>query len=54
MSYRHILKANIFEDWLKKVGYSADWIVKKASEEGTATHLLIEKYFEGKEIKIFK
>ena len=37
-------KGKHFEDWLKKVGYSADWIVKKAGEEGTATHLLIEKY----------
>jgi hypothetical protein len=27
-----------------------DWVVKKASEEGTAVHLLIEKYFEGKEL----
>ena len=23
-------KGKFFEDWLKKVGYSADWIVKKA------------------------
>ena len=37
-------KGKHFEDWLKKVGYSADWIKKKASEEGTAVHLLIEKY----------
>ena len=44
-------KGKYFEDWLKKVGYSADWIVKKASEEGTATHLLIEKYFKGKKLK---
>ena len=43
-------KGRHFEDWLKKVGFSADWIVKKASEEGTAVHLLIEKYFEGKEL----
>ncbi len=43
-------KGRHFEDWLKKVGYSADWIVKKASQEGTAVHLLIEKYFEGKEV----
>ena len=29
-------KGKHFEDWLKKVGYSADWIVKKAGEEGNA------------------
>ena len=44
-------KGRHFEDWLKKVGYSADWIVKKSGEEGTAVHLLIEKYFDGKELK---
>ena len=43
-------KGKHFEDWLKKVGYSADWIVKKASEEGTQVHELIEEYFEGKEM----
>jgi len=44
-------KGKHFEDWLKKVGYSADWIVKKASEEGTTVHNLIEEYFDGEEIK---
>ena len=43
-------KGKHFQDWLKKVGHSADWIVKKASEEGTAVHELIEEYFEGKEM----
>ena len=43
-------KGKHFEDWLKKVGYSADWIKKKAAEEGTAVHELIERYFEGKEL----
>ncbi|MDB4378128.1 PD-(D/E)XK nuclease family protein [bacterium] len=43
-------KGKFFEDWLKKVGYSAEYIVKKAAEEGTATHELIEEYFEGKEM----
>ena len=43
-------KGNHFEDWLKKVGYSADWIVKKSAEEGTAVHELIEEYFEGNEM----
>jgi len=43
-------KGKHFEDWLKKVGYSADWIKKKSAEEGTAVHELIEKYFEGNEM----
>ena len=43
-------KGKHFEDWLKKVGYSADWIVKKAGEEGNAVHLLIEKYFNDEEL----
>mgnify|MGYP001271330586 CR=1 FL=1 len=43
-------KGKHFQEWLKKVGYSADWIVKKASEEGTKVHEMIEKYFEGKEL----
>ena len=43
-------KGKHFQDWLKKVGHSADWIVKKAAEEGTAVHELIEEYFEGKEM----
>ena len=38
-------KGKYFEDWLKKVGYSAEWIVKKAAEEGTAVHEMIEEYF---------
>ena len=42
-------KGKFFEDWLKKVGYSADWIVKKAGEEGTQTHELIESYLKGEE-----
>ena len=44
-------KGKHFEDWLKKVGNNADWIVKKASEEGTTIHEMIERYFEGEEIK---
>ena len=44
-------KGKHFEDWLKKVGNNADWIVKKASEEGTTVHEMIERYFEGEEIK---
>jgi hypothetical protein len=39
-------KGKFFEDWLKKVGYSSEYIVKKAGEEGTATHELIEDLFK--------
>ena len=43
-------KGKYFQDWLKKVGHSADWIVKKASEEGTKVHEMIEEYFTGVEL----
>ena len=54
-SVTHVLssypKGKYFEDWLKKVGYSAEWIVKKAAEEGTLVHEMIEDWLNGKEIK---
>ena len=40
-------KGRHFEDWLKKVGYASEHIVKQAGEEGTQVHSLIEKYLEG-------
>ena len=43
-------KGKFFQDWLKKVGYSADWIVKKAGEEGTQVHEMCEDYLNGKEL----
>jgi hypothetical protein len=43
-------KGKYFEDWLKKVGYSSEYIVKKAGEEGTQVHEMIEEYLEGKEM----
>ena len=53
-SITHVLssypKGKYFEDWLKKVGYSAEWIVKKAAEEGTLVHEMIEDWLNGKEI----
>jgi len=53
-SITHVLqcypKGKHFEDWLKKVGYSANYIVRKASDEGTEVHTLIEKYLKGEEI----
>jgi hypothetical protein len=41
-------KGSHFEDWLKKVGYSSEYIVKKSNEDGTAVHELIEDYLNGK------
>jgi hypothetical protein len=43
-------KGKFFEDWLKKVGYASDHIVKKAGEEGTQVHDLIESYLLGEEL----
>jgi hypothetical protein len=43
-------KGKFFEDWLKKVGYSADHIVRKAAEEGTQVHEMIEEYLNGVEL----
>ena len=47
---RYYPKGKFFEDWLKKVGYSADYIVKKAGEEGTQVHEMIEEYLNGEEM----
>ena len=41
-------KGKFFEDWLKKVGYSSDYIMKKAGGEGTLVHEMIEDYLNGK------
>jgi hypothetical protein len=43
-------KGKYFEDWLKQVGFAADHIVKRASEEGTQVHRMIEDYLNGKEL----
>ena len=43
-------KGKFFEDWLKKVGYSSDYIVKKAGEEGTQVHEMCESYLNGEEL----
>ena len=47
----HYPKGKFFEDWLKKVGYASEYIVKKASEEGTQVHEMIESYLNGEELK---
>jgi len=44
-------KGKFFENWLKQVGFSADYIVKKAAEEGTQVHELCEAYLNGEELK---
>ena len=43
-------KGKFFQDWLKKVGYSADYIVRKAADEGTQVHEMCEDYLNGKEL----
>jgi hypothetical protein len=54
-SITHVLsyypKGKQFEEWLKNMGRSADYIVKKAAEDGTKVHELVERYLEGEEIK---
>jgi hypothetical protein len=39
-----------FENWLKKVGYASEHIIKKAAEEGTQVHEMIEQYLNGNEL----
>ena len=46
----YFTKGKFFETWIKDVGYNSDFIVKKAADEGTQTHQLIEKYLTGEEI----
>jgi len=43
-------KGKFFEDWLKKVGYASEHIVKRAAEEGTQVHELCEAYLNGEEL----
>ena len=43
-------KGKFFEDWLKKVGYASEHIVRKAGEQGTETHEMIESYLNGEEL----
>ena len=43
-------KGKFFETWLKDVGHNADIIARKAADEGTQTHEMIEKYLEGEKI----
>jgi ATP-dependent exoDNAse (exonuclease V) beta subunit len=47
-------KGKHFEEWLKRVGYNADYIAKKAADEGTLAHNLCERYLLGEEISLMK
>ena len=50
----HYPKGKFFEDWLKKVVYASEHIVKKASAEGTQVHEMIESYLNGEELKFLE
>lgn len=56
-SITHVLstypKGKYFEDWLKKVGYSSEHIVKKAAAEGTQVHEMIEDWLNGKKLHFY-
>lgn len=43
-------KGKFFEDWIKQVGYNSEIIVRKAGEEGTETHELIEQFLAGEKL----
>ena len=47
-------KGKHFEEWLKKVGYASDFIVKKAADEGTLVHNLVEQYLLGKKVDLME
>lgn len=47
-------KGKHFEEWLKKVGFAADYIASKAADEGTIVHNLAERYLLGEEISLMK
>ena len=53
-SITHVLsvypKGKYFEDWLKKHGYSSEYIAGKAADEGTQVHELAERYLLGEEL----
>jgi hypothetical protein len=43
-------KGKFFENWMKDVGHNSDIIAKKAGDEGTETHKIIEDFLNGEEI----
>ena len=44
-------KGKHFEDWLKRVGFASEYIVKRSAEEGTQVHNMIEQYLNNEELK---
>ena len=54
-SVTHVLsyfpKAKFFENWIKEVGFNADIIIRRAGEEGTQVHGLIEQFLAGEELR---
>lgn len=44
-------KGKYFEEWLKKVGYASNYILKKSGEEGTQVHEMAEQYLKGEELR---
>lgn len=43
-------KGKHFENWLKQVGFASEYIIKKAADDGTKVHEMVEEYLNGKEI----
>ena len=43
-------KGKFYEDWLKKVGFASEHIVRRAGEDGTKVHDMIESYLNGEEL----
>lgn len=47
-------KGKYFETWLKQHGMQADYVAKKAADEGTIVHNLAERYLLGEEVQLLK
>jgi ATP-dependent exoDNAse (exonuclease V) beta subunit len=45
-------KGKQFENWLKQVGYSSEYLLQKAADEGTQVHKMVEDYLLGIELKL--
>jgi hypothetical protein len=43
-------KDRFFETWMKDVGHNADFIMRKAADEGTQVHNAIERLIDGEEV----
>ena len=47
-------KGKHFEKWLKQHGMQADYVARKAADEGTIVHNLAERYLLGEQINLLK